>query len=504
MATRRKCTTDGTHSAFRVPRAAAAGTVSALISAAVVVATATPALAAGAVVAGRLPNGASGSVVTHTHYSAVQVVGFSALVVLTLALAWVAITTLWWMLHAWRTPEALLKTRYPAAKSEPQLSFSLIVPARHEAAVLGDTLDRLAAIDHPAFEVLAVIGHDDPETADVANAAAQRHPGRVRVLIDSNVPKNKPKALNTALVECRGDITGVFDAEDEVHPALLRNIEARLLQTRAHVVQGGVQLMNFDTSWWAVRNVLEYYFWFRSRLHFHAERRFIPLGGNTVFIRTDLLRSVGGWDVNCLAEDCEIGVRLSAAGARIAVAYEPQTVTREETPDSLDALLRQRARWDQGFLQVLRKGEWRRLPTSRQRMLAWYTLAMPFLQAFTALMIPISIALMIWAKVPTVIAMLTFVPVVPTLITLAVEVAALDEFGRAYHIKVHARDYARLVIGAFPYQLLLGVAALRAVWREAKGERGWEKTQHSGLHRGALAEAAGRSTLAASTERRAA
>ena len=73
-----------------------------------------------------------------------------------------------------------------------------------------------------------------------------------------------------------------------------------------------MQLVNFRFSWLTVRNVLEYYFWFRSRLHFHARQGFIPLGGNTVFIRTEVLRSVSGWDPDCLAEDCELGVRLSA------------------------------------------------------------------------------------------------------------------------------------------------------------------------------------------------
>ena len=96
-------------------------------------------------------------------------------------------------------------------------------------------------------------------------------------------------------------------------------------------MQGGVQLMNYHSNWYSVRNVLEYYFWFRSRLHFHAAQRFIPLGGNTVFVRTDLLRQAGGWDPDCLAEDCELGVRLSSAGARVAVAYDPELVTREET-----------------------------------------------------------------------------------------------------------------------------------------------------------------------------
>ena len=46
-----------------------------------------------------------------------------------------------------------------------------------------------------------------------------------------------------------------------------------------------------------------------------------------MFIRTDRLREVGGWDPECLAEDCEIGVRLSSRGAKVAVAYDPDLVT---------------------------------------------------------------------------------------------------------------------------------------------------------------------------------
>jgi cellulose synthase/poly-beta-1,6-N-acetylglucosamine synthase-like glycosyltransferase len=392
-------------------------------------------------------------------------------------------TTLWWMLHAWWTPQSLARTGFRGAAAEPRLTFSLIVPARHEEAVLGATLARLAASDHPAFEILVVVGHDDPATAAVAERAARRHPGLIRVLVDVNRRKNKPRALNTALPACRGDVVGVFDAEDEVHPQLLHHVDARFTDSGADVVQGGVQLMNYHSSWYSLRNVLEYYFWFRSRLHFHAGQRFIPLGGNTVFIRTDRLREAGGWDPECLAEDCEIGVRLSSRGAKVAVAYDPELVTREETPGSLRELLKQRTRWNQGFLQVLRKGEWRRLPTRRQRLLARYTLAMPFLQAFTGVLIPLSLATMILLDLPVVAALLTFVPLVPTLATLAVEVAALGEFCRNYQRRARLRDYLRLLLGTFPYHLLLGMAALRAVIREQRGERGWEKTAHVGAHR---------------------
>jgi cellulose synthase/poly-beta-1,6-N-acetylglucosamine synthase-like glycosyltransferase len=416
-----------------------------------------------------------------------------------LALTVVAATTLWWMLHAWRTPGALNATGFTRRDAARRHSFSLLLPARHEQEVLGDTLDSLAALDHPDYEVIAIIGHDDPETEDVARAAERRHPDRVRVVIDHSVPKNKPKALNTALPECRGEITGVFDAEDEVHPGLLRLVEARFEEADADVVQAGVQLMNVQSSWWSLRNCLEYYFWFRSRLHFHAEQRFIPLGGNTVFTKTSLLRDHDGWDPECLAEDCEIGVRLSTTGARVAVAYDPEAVTREETPDTVKSLIKQRTRWDQGFLQVLRKKEWRRLPTRRQRWLARYTLAMPFLQAATGLLLPLSLLAMLLVKVPVPVTLLTFLPLTPTIVTLAVEVAGLLEFGRAFDVRVRSRDVLRLVLGTFPYQVLLAFAALRSVWREARGQGGWEKTSHSNAHRTPLTPVTAITPAAAAT-----
>jgi glycosyltransferase XagB len=425
-------------------------------------------------------------------------VGLIALVSLSFALAAVAMTTLAWMLHAWRSPQHLEATGFADSSSMPTRSFSLLVPARHEEEVLGDTIDTLAQLDHPAFEVVAIIGHDDPGTETVARAAARRHPDLVRVVMDHSAPKNKPKGMNTALPHCRGDIVGVFDAEDEVQPDLLRQVDARFNATDADVVQGGVQLMNLQTSWWSLRNCLEYYFWFRSRLHFHANARFIPLGGNTVFARASVLRQVGGWDSECLAEDCELGVRLSTRGAKVVVAYDPEVVTREETPPTLTSLFKQRTRWNQGFLQVLRKGEWRKLPSLRQRMMARYLLSMPFLQAFTGLMIPVSLVLIGLVKVPLAVAMITFLPIMPTVLTLVAETVGLGDLKRMYEVKVRFRDYVRLLLGTLPYQVFLAAAAVRAVIRESRGIHAWEKTEHLNAHRATMSPAQPEPELAGS------
>jgi cellulose synthase/poly-beta-1,6-N-acetylglucosamine synthase-like glycosyltransferase len=410
-------------------------------------------------------------------------IGYSALMLVAVLLTAVAVTTLWWMLHAWRSTGHLRNTGFSSTPRPAEHSFTLLVPGRHEEEVMGQTLDKLATQDHPNFEIIAIVGDDDPGTDRVVREAAARHPDIIRVVVDSSVPKNKPKALNLALQSARGDVVGVFDAEDDVHPRLLSLVDSRFTETGADVVQGGVQLMNFQSNWWALRNVLEYYFWFRSRLHFHAKSRFIPLGGNTVFVRKDWLDWSEGWDAECLAEDCELGVRLSSAGARVVVAYSPEVVTREETPGSFVSLFKQRTRWNQGFLQVLAKKEWHHLPHLRQRLFARYLLSMPFLQAATGLLVPLSVAIVLLIKVPTIVALVTFIPVAPVLVTIAVEATGLAEFGRLYQRKVRIRDYAKLVAGTFPYQMFLAAAAVRSVARNLRGDHSWEKTEHTGAHR---------------------
>ncbi|MFI9718352.1 glycosyltransferase [Streptomyces sp. NPDC052396] len=401
---------------------------------------------------------------------------------ISLALFWMAAFTLWWQMHAWRTPETLAATRFHPPSGEGALSFSLLVPARHEQAVLEHTVTRLLESTHGDFEVLVIVGHDDPETAEVAGRVAATAPERVRVIVDTHEKKNKPKALNTALPHCRGQVVGVFDAEDQVHPELLSHVDHAFRATGADVVQGGVQLINFHSSWYSLRNCLEYFFWFRSRLHLHAAKGFIPLGGNTVFVRTEVLREADGWDPNCLAEDCDLGVRLSSRGKRVVVAYDSEMVTREETPGSLMSLLKQRTRWNQGFLQVYRKGDWRQLPTLAQRLLARYTLMTPFMQAFTGVIIPIDIGIALLPDVPVGVTIVAFLPAITAFVTFAFEVVGLHDFGVQYGLRVRLVHYAKLVAGGPFYQLLLAGAAIRAVWREQRGRSDWELTSHVGAH----------------------
>ena len=57
------------------------------------------------------------------------------------------------------------------------------------------------------------------------------------------------------------------------------------------------------------------------------------------------------------------------------------------------------------------------------------------------------------------------------------------QFCRVYFVRPRRCDYAVLALGSLSYSVILGAAAVRAVWRQARGQRGREKTSHTGFHR---------------------
>ena len=449
----------------------------------------------------------------------------ASIVVVSLFMFAVTVTTLAFQLYRWWRPEHNDPHGY-GTPDEPRLPGVILVPMRHEEAVAGRTLDRLANLNHPDYWVMPIVDHpDDPGTARIAHRKARDYPSRIIVCPypeDTEV-HNKPIGLNAA-VDLLTDLgipfewIGVADAEDLFHPDLLAVVDYRFRRTSAGIVQCGVQLMNFradprdlpvdegesrlrrwwrsnTTGWWRAANVLEYFKWFQSRLKLQATTRVMPLGGNTVFFRRQFLEALRDrdgryWDEDCLTEDCKIGIVASVLGYEVDVVYLPEMVTREETPATLHGLIRQRVRWMQGFIQVFRTGEWLRLPTLTQRILAIYVLGFQFFQAFAAALAPVALALALWNKSPVVVALLASVPLGLGMLSVVLDVLMLRVFSTTLAVKARLRDYAGVVVGAYPYQLVLSVAAVWAVVRYALRRNDWVKTAHHGTHLSASAPAA--------------
>ncbi len=275
----------------------------------------------------------------------------------------------------------------------------------------------------------------------------------------------------------------IFDAEDEPHKDIYKIINTVIVQQHVEVVQSGVQLMNFRSKWFSTLNCLEYFFWFKSNLHFFSSKKVIPLGGNTVFLKRELLQKIKGWDENCLTEDADIGIRLCLTHAKIKVIYGEKYATKEETPPNLKSFIKQRTRWDQGFLQILLKGDWKKLHTISKKLMVLYIFLAPEFQGIILLYTPLSLFIIFTIKIPVLIAMLTEIPLYLLIIQLLILVIGLHEFTKNYNLQFKFKDILRTLITFFPYQVILGYSALRACVRFILNSNQWEKTNHVNAHR---------------------
>jgi cellulose synthase/poly-beta-1,6-N-acetylglucosamine synthase-like glycosyltransferase len=397
--------------------------------------------------------------------------------------------SLYLMIYTWDQPQAEQLARIPAVRAGPARSFTVIVPARHEEDVIQGTVDRVAQARYPAslVQILVVCSADDEGTIERAAATIDRlrAGGRdnVELVVFDDGPVNKPHGLNTALAHARHEVVAVFDAEDEIHPEIFGIVNTIMVTEGVRVVQAGVQLMNYRSNWYSTFNVLEYFFWFRSRLHYHARHGAIALGGNTVFFAREVLAAVGGWDEANLTEDADIGLRICVLGEAVRVVYDHRYVTKEETPPTLGHFVRQRTRWCQGFMQTLRKGTWKRLPTRGQRLLAWYTLVFPHAQAVLGLYVPVALLATFSLRAPVPVALLSWLPVLLLAAHFVTAVVGLYEFTEQHGLKASPGRVLTMALTWLPYQLVLSYAAIRALRRHLTGAGDWEKTAHVGAHR---------------------
>ena len=254
------------------------------------------------------------------------------------------------MKHARRLSQTWRSQRCIRNPGEPQPIISLLVPLYDEQDIAGRLVSRLQKLeyDRNRLEVLLVLEADDKRTR---LALEQAHlPGWMRVIhVPSGIIRTKPRAMNFALDFCRGDIVGIYDAEDAPAPdQLLKVADAfRTSDPQTACVQGVLDFYNARQTWLTRCFTIDYATWFRLVLPGLVRLGFaIPLGGTTVFFRRSVLEQIGRWDAHNVTEDADLGIRLARRGYR--VAFIP-SVTEEEATAFVPTWIRQRSRWIKGY-----------------------------------------------------------------------------------------------------------------------------------------------------------
>ena len=228
--------------------------------------------------------------------------------------------------------------------------ISVMVPLFRETKIAERLIERIKMLEYPRshLDVILLPEHSDPQTKRVLTKTPL--PSWIRIIeIPKGTVQTKPRAMNFALPFCKGDIIGIYDAEDAPEPNQLVKVATQFAHSPPSVVclQGRLDFYNTHSNWMARCFTIEYASWFRMMLpRLSALGGVIPLGGTTLFFRKSALLELGAWDAHNVTEDADLGIRLSRAGYECRIL---DSTTFEEANNRPLSWIKQRSRWLKGY-----------------------------------------------------------------------------------------------------------------------------------------------------------
>jgi len=251
--------------------------------------------------------------------------------------------------HCLRTGKKKSKVSSMPEKTLPFVS--VVVPVKNEEKVIGRLLRALLNLKYPLskMEIIVVNDESNDKTGEICSDYAQRCL-QVKVF---NRPKSTTKAaaLNFGVRHSRGEIIATFDADSVPESdALLKSVKY-FENPQVAAVQGRICSIN------ANENMLTKFLFYEGVVQYEAYMRgkdrlnlFVGLAGTCQFIRRTAIEGISGWNEKNLSEDVELSLRLTEKD--YAIKYASDVRTWEESPNSIRGLVRQRARWYRGNIEM--------------------------------------------------------------------------------------------------------------------------------------------------------
>lgn len=263
---------------------------------------------------------------------------------------------------------ATLIPRKKYAEQGPRTRFAVVVAARDEAPVIGDTVRQLLRQNYPGslYDIYVIPNNCTDATAEVAAQAG------AKILMCTEPVRDKGGALGCAFRTLESqcyDAYCVFDADNQVDPDFLARMNDAFL-AGARVAKGIHRASNPTDSYLA--GCYDLYFE-NFHLMFSRPRARVGLSaklmGTGFAVSRELLQEMGGFNTRTLTEDTEFAVQCAIHGERIW--YVPDALTLDEQPNDFWTSSIQRRRWSSGVVKTLHTYWWDlvRASFTRGRML---------------------------------------------------------------------------------------------------------------------------------------
>ncbi len=259
------------------------------------------------------------------------------------------------------------------ARACPRVSIHVPTHAEPPDVVIA-TLDSLAALNYPDFEVLVIDNNtSDPDLWRPVQRHCTQLGDRFRFHHVEGMTGAKAGALNYALdhTDPATDLVAVIDADYQVELDFLADTVGFFDDPAMGFVQTPHAYRDWHDSLFLRMCNWEYASFFASGMVSLNERNAGITVGTMCVIRREALERAGRWATWCLTEDSELAVRIHAGGW--SSVYLRQVYGRGLIPDTFAGYRKQRFRWTYGPVSELARhhrlylpGRWRE-PSSLTR-----------------------------------------------------------------------------------------------------------------------------------------
>jgi len=226
-------------------------------------------------------------------------------------------------------------------------SVTAIVPARDEAACVGEAIASLLQQDYPGeFSIVLVDDHSSDGTADIAGRAAVSvgRGDRLRIVAAAPLPHGwtgKLWALRQGVTAAgASDLLLFTDADIAHHPSNLRELAARLLHKERDLVSLMV-LLHCESL--AERFLIPAFVFFFALLYPFAwindrEHRIAAAAGGCILIKREALERIGGLDSirGEMIDDCALAAAVKHSGGGIWLGLTRETRSLRRYPRLAD------------------------------------------------------------------------------------------------------------------------------------------------------------------------
>jgi exo-beta-1,3-glucanase (GH17 family)/cellulose synthase/poly-beta-1,6-N-acetylglucosamine synthase-like glycosyltransferase len=253
-------------------------------------------------------------------------------------------------------------TRANAPKGTRHPKVSIHLPCYSEPPeMMKLTLDSLAAMDYPNFEVIVVDNNTkNAELWKPVLAHCEKLGPNFKFYHLGKWPGAKAGALNFALTvtDPEAEVIGVIDSDYIVEKDWLSTLVPHFENPKVGWVQAPQDHREWEDDVFKEFINWEYAGFFDIGMVARNEDNAIIQHGTMTLLRREAIETVGGWGEWCIVEDAELGLRLLQGG--YDAVYLSERFGRGLTPDDFTAYKKQRFRWAYGAVQIL-KAHWRAL-----------------------------------------------------------------------------------------------------------------------------------------------